>query len=397
MGEAEKQVAAEPTQPEPGKAPEVEPPEAPDNPWDAIHDEIEILGEPTEAESEAETEGDKPAAEPAATPVAEGVEPTPTDDQTPPKPSHYEVFDEAGKPVELQLAVGSKLRFKADKSRVEVGSVDELVQLAQKGIHYTSRMQQFGQTEAALKTEIGQLENTLREGEELMLKVLFDREYAEELREKAAHLESPEARAGLRATQELKARDEKETADAQTLEAKGREKLWTDAQAYVETTLEEHESLKPEDAEGVLKGWYSRYLVVREQVWPHAIAAAEKAGKSDTESTEFAEAVAFRFLNRTSLDAVILEAAGGTKAVPTPAEGVSEEEAKAAVDAHNAAVEDKKSAVATARATKGGKTAVPPAVQPQPEATLEEQRDLTYKERLQLMRDTLAEAGRPST
>jgi hypothetical protein len=178
--------------------------------------------------------------------------------------ARYSVKAADGKAFEFELQPGTSIQFKADGRDVEVKSIDDLVQLAQKGAAFDRKTSEQGQVIARLESTSSTLSEqlaTLRTtAEETLMAALFDREKRQELRRALAPFRDPEYRKGVEAQQELEAnKQEKKASDEQQLETK-RAEFWTGVGTEIKKEIANAEHLTDDDALEIAKRYHAGYL-----------------------------------------------------------------------------------------------------------------------------------------
>ena len=135
-----------------------------------------------------------------------------------------------GEDAEVKWSEGAEVTFKADGQQVKVGSMTELVEFAQKGVHAARRLTEIGNEKADAVARVATLETELKdkgiEWEELLVSALTNEEVAEQMREALGPLKSKEAREGARAKDELAERDKADQARTEADETKAWSETW---------------------------------------------------------------------------------------------------------------------------------------------------------------------------
>lgn len=105
--------------------------------------------------------------------------------------SRFQLVGADGADAKLELPEGAKITFKADGRPVSVSSVDDLVQLAQKGVHADRKLSEQGRTAAAFRQHA---EAQIAQAETLLRKVITDPEAFRKVEEYFDKLEDPDYR-----------------------------------------------------------------------------------------------------------------------------------------------------------------------------------------------------------
>jgi hypothetical protein len=287
--------------------------EAPDNAWTAMTDVIADFGEngpivepeaTAEAADEPEEEPPEPAVEAEAEPEPEAqAEPEPEAAEEPepdPEPTHE--YQAEG---EVTWSDDATVRFRADGQDVQVSSMDELVELAQKGVYMGRRNREIAETERGFETREADYQDKLKQAESLLDKVLFDDEAYEKVKEVAGKFRDPEFREG----QEAKVRETQRVAqDQNQAQAAVREytrQVGQRASSFFDEKMGDYEYVVADDKQGVLQEFFQGFAVVRAHMVKDAVEQARASGSDEIAARTHAEQAAFGFLTEEALASVM--------------------------------------------------------------------------------------------
>jgi hypothetical protein len=335
-----------------------------ENKWAARRSLSEMLEEADEAAKPKPDAPKRPTADGEDEEDEEEEQPKPKDGQEPKKPesdakpdadkakgekARYTVKGADGKSFEFRLEPGTSIQFKGDGRDVEVKSMDELVQLAQKGAAFDRKTTEQGQRIGALETRertlADQLTATRTAAEQTLLAALFDEEKAEALRKALEPYRDPKFREGQEAIEREAQRKtkEKET-EEQTVESK-RTEFWQGVGSDIKAELAggKFEHLTSDDAMEIATRFHAGYA----QAFTSKFAELKAAGTPEATAHQQANSHAFSHFTEKNLRRVMRglnaelaeeRAAAADKAKATGAQhgkSTNESSAKAAADAHN--------------------------------------------------------------
>ncbi|MFL5912771.1 MAG: hypothetical protein ACJ768_19670 [Gaiellaceae bacterium] len=206
--------------------------------------------------------------------------------------ARYAVKGADGKAFEFELEEGTSIQFKADGRDVEVKSIDDLVQLAQKGAAFDRKTSEQGQIISRLESTTGTLTEqlaTLRTtAEETLMAALFDREKRQELRRALAPYRDPEFRKGVEAQQELEAnKQEKQATEEQQLEEK-RTEFWQGVGTEIKKEITNAEHLTDDDAIEIARRFHAGYVQSYQTKLAELVAGGLSEEKAAPKANEFA-------------------------------------------------------------------------------------------------------------
>ena len=249
------------------------------NAWQAMKQHLSDLQQhPTEQDDEGageekpetESEGEGEAPE-KGKPAAETAE-------KPAMPSRFAIVDGEGNEYEAEWPEGTRVRFAADGRPREVGSMDELVQLAQKGVAFDRRSSEWGQAEKALRTKASELAQKVGEGEELLLRALFDKDAHQQLRKALGKYRDPDVRAALRDSATLRETQERQQQQASASREQVIAEFWPAVRQEIQGQLEAHEYLRPEDEQEILSAFHHEFIAEYNARYQHLAAQAAAGG-----------------------------------------------------------------------------------------------------------------------
>jgi hypothetical protein len=338
--------------------------------WQKLTAGIRSMSEAVDAEAakpDAAKDGEAPAGDDTTKepvkPTAEQPDAAKKDEPVKvPAKAAYVVRDAEGEvPGGLDWPEGLEVVFKADKHPVAVTSMDQLVDLAQKGVFADRKI---GEEVSARRTQAADFaakEQTFRakqkEAQDLLLDVVFDDDVREKVAEALADLKDPAARR----VKELEAeREEGKTAEATKAQAAAAEneqavigQFWDAVDAQIETSLKDFPNLDPDDSRQIVSDFVALYDQDVAQLTTHHV----RQGKSPADARALAERQATRVYTEANLKGVmhVLNAHIEKKVAPLRTAAAR---ARDAVE-HNAHVEKKITQRDASRPLRG--TGSPPA------------------------------------
>lgn len=260
----------------------------------------------------------------------------------------YSVKGADGKAFAFELQPGTSIQFQGDGKPVEVKSIDELVQLAQKGVAFDRKTSEQGQQIATLKTSAEKLQGivkTTRESAEAtLMAALFDREARQKLRVALAPYRDPEYRKGVEAQQKL-AEQEKEgkATEEQQVEEK-RTEFWTAVGSDIRLEIGKTANLTADDAMEVATRFHLGYQRSYEAKFSELTAA----GVDEATANQQANTHAFNYFTEKNLrrvirglDAELAEERKGKKPAADKEKPRDKAAADKATQAHNRKLDDK--------------------------------------------------------
>ena len=292
--------------------------EAP-NAWAAMTDAISDFGENGPiVEPEAEPEGEETTGEPTEEPPEPAIEaeaePEPEAQVVAPEPE-AKVEDEPKpepEPTHEYQAEGdvtwgdeATVRFRADGQDVSVSSMDELVDLAQKGVFMGRRNREIAETERSFESREADYQDKLKQAESLLDKVLFDDEAYDKVKEVAGKFRDPEYREGQEAKVREAQRVTEDEGQAQLAVREYSRQVGQKASVFFDKKLGECEFLTAEDKKGVLGEFFGGYGAVRSHMTNQAVEQARQAGGDEGAARAQAEQAAFGFLTEENLQFVM--------------------------------------------------------------------------------------------
>ena len=253
----------------------------------------------------------------------------------------YTIKGADGKTFAFELEKGASIQFKGDGRDIEVKSVDELVQLAQKGAAFDRKTSEQGKTIAELTTardETRQLLSQVRKtAEQTLMAALFDREARQKLRAALKPYRDPQVRQAAEVL-EREAEQQKETQRSEEQIAEGkRQEFWQGVGAEIRTQLEHFEHLTNDDALEIATRFHAGYS----RAYDAKFAELTKGGTPEEQANRLANEAAVaelsdRNLRRVmrGLNAELAEERRGRKgkAARTPTDPTA---ARQAAEAHN--------------------------------------------------------------
>jgi hypothetical protein len=275
--------------------------EAVGNAWESAMGELgdDWLTEATPVEG-APAEAAEPTPEPTATDDGEG-EPTVDDGPTQAAPQHF-AFEGGA----VDWGDGTAVTFKADRENVSVGSLDELVQLAQKGHRYDRGMNDLAVQRQAFDIQVLNLKGKVDESEEILAKVLWDEEFAEQLREKGEIFRTSEGRDALRAQRELEDRKAQDTQVVQAQQTQQAQNYWGAVKNVADAMVEnsDYPNLDERHADVIVGQLARNYASIRQNLVTRITAQAKETGVDAEKAEQAADALASRYLTEESLKGV---------------------------------------------------------------------------------------------
>jgi hypothetical protein len=281
-------------------------PAAPANAWDAA---LKAAGEMDE-----EPEGDDDEDDASGKPKSDATKEK--DGEQAPKPAakpRYTIADANGDEYEIDWPKGAKISFKGDGKQVQVQSLDELVDLAQKGAAFDRVSSSAGQ----LKSQVGTLEQQLDEQrtqfEETLLKICFDKEAFQAVRKSIAKYRDPDVREAARKARAHDADQERKKKDQSTEAQQKVDEFWDGIRSEYREQITAEDSEFPlldEDDEGaVIELFYgaieSRFNSVLAQAKAKNLERPEADRYSDEDLMKFAEKKALEAANSETLKAAM--------------------------------------------------------------------------------------------
>jgi hypothetical protein len=177
--------------------------------------------------------------------------------------NRFEIVNKAGEKFALDIDDDTVIRFQGDGRTIECTSMDEVIQLAQKGAAFdrvTSRQgQELAELRRSTSTKIEGLEAQLTEAEETLLKVVTDPKAFKRVRNALKPYQSPEAREGLEAKRKLAAKDEEERTTRETQQREAVDAFWQGVDSEISKQLGEFEYLEKSDRDDVVRLFYGQY------------------------------------------------------------------------------------------------------------------------------------------
>lgn len=217
----------------------------------------------------------------------------------------YAVKGADGKAFEFELEKGTSIQFKADGRDVEVKSMDELVQLAQKGAAFdrkTSEQGQHIQRLAARETELQQTVDEVRKtAEETLLAALFNRDARQKLRAALAPFRDPAYREGVEAKAQLAQQKEQAKESQQAEVETKRAEFWAGVGSEIRKELANAEHLTDDDAIEVATRFHNGYA----RAYEAKFAELRAAGVPEAKANADANAHAFSYFNEKNLRRVV--------------------------------------------------------------------------------------------
>lgn len=290
----------------------------------------------------------------------------------------YVIRDAQGSEYEVEpLPEGTSIEFKAMGKVVRARSLDEVVELAQKGALARQIESKAAKTEHRLSQQLTALEQKLVDAEAMFARLATDDEALEEFRQRAEKLKDPEYRAGLQAKEQLAAREAREQDESADQQEAVVEEFWGHVENHFTAQLEDYPLLTAEDLPEVAQTFQSEFAAHRQALFDAFAPTATQRGLTEAQTWQVVDAKAVEWLTEAQLDAVMqrandryaqrLERAGrGTGRASAGGAGGSADQggeaaaARASADAakHNRYV-DQKLAQGRDRRTVRGDTALP--------------------------------------
>jgi hypothetical protein len=232
---------------------------------------------------------------PATTPEGEGKKEETVETTAKPR---FQVLDGEGKPVDFKLPEGTKITFRADRQRVEVSDVEELVQYAQKGVFMERRLAQAETRESEMGRELeearSRVDRVAEQYEEAIRRIVTDEDAYEAAVKAVEKFSDPDVKRLDSKVREVERKEEREKQAAERAKLETSEQLWgTVSDAFheaLEEGGEEVEFLRPEDEPAVNQLLHQGYLHVFNNVKADLISK----GRSEEEAAELADTVAIR-------------------------------------------------------------------------------------------------------
>ena len=314
------------------------------NAWTATKEAIARLADgetPTDKDKDApaspESKPTDKTAEPSKTPEGEGAKPK---DEKPPL---YTVVDASGVELEAEWPEGAVLRFKGDKKQVEVKSYDELVTLAQKGVFMDRRAADYNAAERRWQSERESAQTQLREAEELVAKVVTDREAFRKVRAVVLKYKDPEYREGREAKAALDAKAVEEAAGAEAQTTEQVSAFWEKVGDEFTSRLAKYPTLDEDDRGEVITAFSDLANRTFDELVVEYRANASSMGLTSEEAVvAAAEREALKVLTEDNLDRVMKQRHERyVKKGAQPKPKLSEEDAKREAAAHDKRVKDK--------------------------------------------------------
>lgn len=215
--------------------------------------------------------------------------------------ARYEIVDAQGDRLALELEKGTKIRFVADGKTVELDSMDQVVQLAQKGFAFDRVASQQGQANAELRRTVEALEAARKEDEELLLRIISDPAELEKVAAALEKYQDPEYRKGQEAIRENEARTEREKLAAATAQERAVNDFWGAVHTAINTDLSRYEYLDADDVGQITQDYYAQYEAKLGELVQQYTAIAPQHGLSQEEAVAQAQHDAAAILNERTL------------------------------------------------------------------------------------------------
>lgn len=292
------------------------------NRWEGMREGVKLLGEgelapPLAEEAAAEgAEGDaeaqptegEPEGEADAEPAvedAEQAEPEVEDDG----PEHFTAVTADGEPAEVELGEGVEVRFQADGDEHSVDSMEDLVQLAQKGVAFDRKSQEFSETTRELESQLNEVQEA-RESERekanrIIKAILTDEEAFAHYAEQLDKLEDPEYQRLVQKARKADKLEEQQEREQEETREEAVERFQAAVKEEIQGNLDDFDYLRPTDEQLVESYFYSLQEQQYEQLLPEYEAAADDRGWDEDEARQHAWAAASQVLTEDNLRAVM--------------------------------------------------------------------------------------------
>jgi hypothetical protein len=406
---------------------EAEQEDQPKNRFDAVRQAIDAFGRgekvllPGEGEEGDQEESDERQAKPAKA-AGDAQDKSSTgkpagDSSKPAKPSPYTIIDADGDEAELEWPDGAKIRFNADGRQREVKSLEELVSLAQKGVAFDRRSSEWGQMERQLRDERAQLEQQVKDAEELLLRALFDKEARQALRKELAPFRNPKVREALEAKEKLARREQADQQHAEQANRQVLQQFHEKVEEEARSLIQDFHYLDESDVPAITQTFYQNYEDLRQAAIEKFKREAPELGVSEQDAINAANRWALTYLTEENLREVAKAydehyasrangrqvkgaASKGAKPQSRPTEDdedeeLDEDEAIARAERHNAErhnrkVKSKLRGAHSPRVLRSGGAAPGPS-----SGAIRISEGLTFAQRMEQMRRTLRSAAKP--
>jgi hypothetical protein len=256
----------------------------------------------------------------------------------------YVVKNAAGEPVDFEWEKDASVVFKGDGKEVVVKSMDELVQLGQKGVAFDRLVPELRSKLTERDEAIGSYEQQLAELQETadrtLLAALFGSdEVKAKLAEALEKYQDPDFVEGQKARAREEQRKKAEEQSEKTELQQSREEFWTSVGTRMGELFERYPLLDENDAPTITERFYKGYESAFTRTYQELVAA----GKSKPEAEKLAQKTAFEALSDKNLRRTMrqlneeLQAKLDRKRNPRGGgKPDSETEARRSVEAHNA-------------------------------------------------------------
>lgn len=284
------------------------------------------------------------------------------DDEGPGKP-RYEITDANGDRLELELTPGTKITFAADGRTVELSSMDQVVQLAQKGVAFDRVSSQQGQANSDLRRTVEALEAARKEDEELLLRIISDPDELARVAEALEKYQDPEFRRGQEAIRANEARAERDRQEGAAAQTQAVNDFWGAVSSAITSDLGKYEYLDADDVGQITQDYYAQYEAKLGELVQHYTAAAPQHGVSEDDAIRQAQADAAAVLNEQTLRQTMrtlneryMKRAGRA---PGGGDGKAEARGRTEAERHNAHVNAKRVQRDNSRSMRSGGGAPP--------------------------------------
>lgn len=305
----------------------------------------------------------------------------------------YTILGGDGKPTELPLPEGAKIRFPADGRQVEA-SFDELVRFASMGVHANRRLTELGQERKALEDNVRRLQDQVARAERILERVLTDDDAYDKARRRfldtQEKLKDPEYREGLEAKRKLSEREQQEQQQLV-------DRFWNAVDSTFREALPQFPYLRDDDYELIV----ADFTRPAEQAFEAKYAELIKSGRPEEEAIDAARKEAAKLLTPDALRKT-MEQHNDRIASRLPPEarrqpggdGPARKEPEKAdpqrqAEEHNKYIDEKRRQREQSRSIRQSGGALNPAAQPR-----EPGRKLTFDERMRMISEEIDRAKR---
>lgn len=258
--------------------------------WDAIAGLASVADQESEGELSAEAEE---ATKVKAEDEFEAEEKPKAPEPTP----RYRLVDRDGEEVEVEWDDGVAVTFKADGREVSVSNLDELVEMAQKGAHYSRRMRELKAQEQSLAADREAYVQALQQAEALLERVLTDKETFRRMRQIARRLKSdPDYAEALSAKQKLAQVEKSEIERTEKEREQYAQRFWESVRNEFTAHLPSYPHLVEDDGDEVLAQFYEDYQEHRAEVLEKVVPLLSSRGMPAESAEEMAELEALAYL-----------------------------------------------------------------------------------------------------